>query len=135
MDGLLLTVSTSASGSRSASEQERLEEKMKMSGGASSDVTETQNLKTDEKISSSMPRRVERVEERILTTSGRPPSWDALIYPTVVQAEGETAIVACGGRGLMTEIRNYAARLSDERAVHKGTGAQGIYFFTATYGW
>lgn len=72
---------------------------------------------------------------RIATYSGRPTSWDNLIHPTVAQAEGETVIVACGGSSLMSDVRNYTARLSDERAVHKGTGAQGIYLFTETYGW
>jgi len=66
---------------------------------------------------------------------GRPASLDALIRPTVEASDGETAIIACGGATLMTDLRNYTARLSEERAVHKGTGAQGIYLFTETYGW
>jgi ferredoxin-NADP reductase len=66
---------------------------------------------------------------------GRPASLDALIRPTVEASDGETAIVACGGATLIKELRNYTASLSDERAVHKGTGAQGIYLFTETYGW
>ena len=65
----------------------------------------------------------------------RPASLDSLIRPSVEDAEGETAIVACGGRHLMAQLRSYVASLSDERAVHKGTGAQGIYLFTETYGW
>jgi hypothetical protein len=68
-------------------------------------------------------------------TYGRPRSLDALIRPTVEDSEGETAIIACGGATFMAEVRNYTAALSDERAVHKGTGAQGIFLFTETYGW
>ncbi|RMD42636.1 hypothetical protein DV735_g2486, partial [Chaetothyriales sp. CBS 134920] len=66
---------------------------------------------------------------------GRPSSWEALIYPTVIESRGETAILACGNSDLLVDIRNYVAKLSDERAVHKGTGAQGIFLHTETYGW
>jgi NAD(P)H-flavin reductase len=69
------------------------------------------------------------------TIYGRPASLDALIRPTVEDSEGETAIIACGVTSFMAEVRNYTAGLSDERAVHKGTGAQGIFLFTETYGW
>jgi ferredoxin-NADP reductase len=66
---------------------------------------------------------------------GRPESIDSLIRPTIEDSDGETAIIACGNASLMAELRNYTAALSDERAVHKGTGAQGIFLFTETYGW
>ena len=69
------------------------------------------------------------------TIYGRPTSLDALIRPTIEDSEGETAIIACGVTSFMAEVRNYTAALSDERAVHKGTGARGIYLFTETYGW
>jgi NAD(P)H-flavin reductase len=67
--------------------------------------------------------------------SGRPSSLDDLIRPTVEESDGETAIVACGVGGFLAQLRNYTASLSDERAVHKGTGAQGIFLFTENYGW
>jgi len=67
--------------------------------------------------------------------SGRPQNLDELIRPTIEEAEGETAMIACGSQRFMSQIQNYTAALSDERAVHKGTGAQGIYLFTETYGW
>lgn len=66
---------------------------------------------------------------------GRPQSFDPLIRPTVEAATGETFVVACGGRDMMAQIRTYVAGLSDERAVHKGTGAQGIRLWTESYGW
>ena len=69
------------------------------------------------------------------TLSGRPTNIKSLILPTIETAEGETAILACGNPGYMAEIRNYVAWLSDKRAVHKGSGAQGIYLWTETYGW
>jgi hypothetical protein len=67
--------------------------------------------------------------------SGRPTSLDDLIRPTVEESDGETAIVGCGGASFLARLRNYTAALSDERAVHKGTGAQGIFLFTENYGW
>ncbi|KAJ9656399.1 ferric-chelate reductase Frp1 [Neophaeococcomyces mojaviensis] len=69
------------------------------------------------------------------TYRGRPASFDSLIRPTVETSTGETFVVACGGKSLMAQVRTYVAQLSDERAVHKGTGAQGIGLFTETYGW
>ena len=67
--------------------------------------------------------------------AARPSSLDPLIRPLVEDTRGETCILACGKPQFMAEIRNYVAALSDERAVHKGTGAQGIYVFTESYGW
>lgn len=63
------------------------------------------------------------------------PELDGLVRPVVEAAWGETGIIACGGGQFMGSVRNYVAGLSDERAVHKGTGAQGIYLFCETYGW
>lgn len=63
------------------------------------------------------------------------PELDRLIRPVVEEACGETGILACGGSRFTGQLRNYVAHLSDERAVHKGTGAQGIYLFCETYGW
>ncbi|PHH66175.1 hypothetical protein CDD81_238 [Ophiocordyceps australis] len=55
------------------------------------------------------------------------PDLEALIREPVEQAWGETAVVVCGGRELTAGVRTCVSRLSDERAVHKGSGAQGIY--------
>lgn len=47
---------------------------------------------------------------------------------TAVEATGgETGVVVCGGQSLVAKVRMTVAKISDERAVHKGTGAQGIY--------
>jgi len=75
------------------------------------------------------------VDEPDLQISYGRPDLDALVRPVVESAWGETGIFACGGNQFMGSVRNYVARLSDERAVHKGTGAQGIYLFCETYGW
>lgn len=42
-------------------------------------------------------------------------------------ADGESGVAACGPLGLTQEVRNCVVSLSDERAIHKGTGAQGCY--------
>jgi NAD(P)H-flavin reductase len=63
------------------------------------------------------------------------PSVESMIRPPVEAAVGETAVITCGGAEITAQARTFVARLSDERAVHKGSGAQGIYLFTETYGW
>ena len=63
------------------------------------------------------------------------PSVGELLNRPVEHARGETAIVACGGAGFIADVRNHVTWLSDDRAVHKGSGAQGIFLFTETYGW
>lgn len=81
-------------------------------------------------------------KERLMTQrpsttilSGSRPTVESMIRPPVEVAVGETAVVTCGGAEITAQARTFVARLSDERAVHKGTGAQGIYLFTETYGW
>ena len=69
-----------------------------------------------------------------MTAAGRP-TFDSLIRKPVEEAFGETAIIGCGGHGFNADLRSYVTRLSDERAVHKGTGAQGLFLFTETFGW
>lgn len=61
------------------------------------------------------------------------PDLEALIREPVEQAWGETGIIVCGGREIAARTRNCVSRLSDERAVQKGTGAQGIYLHVEEY--
>ncbi len=58
--------------------------------------------------------------------SGRPQPR-SIIRKVLEEAEGESAVVVCGPEGLRDDVRASVVALSDERAVHKGTGAQGIY--------
>ncbi|RMY63666.1 hypothetical protein D0863_10373 [Hortaea werneckii] len=74
-------------------------------------------------------------ESSMKVVSGKRPDVASLIRGPVEDALGETAVVVCGGPALTAQSRTFVASLSDERAVHKGTGAQGIYLFTETYGW
>jgi hypothetical protein len=58
-----------------------------------------------------------------------------LISETAEQALGEMAVVCCGPAGMVQDGRNAAVKCSDERAVHKGTGAQGIYVHAEAFGY
>ena len=79
---------------------------------------------SDEKAPLSPAMRSSHEKLRIHT--GRPPIR-SIIRRVLEQADGESAVVACGPRGLQDDVRRSVVALSDERAVHKGTGAQGIY--------
>ncbi|CAK3759633.1 Ferric cupric reductase transmembrane component 7 [Lecanosticta acicola] len=58
--------------------------------------------------------------------SGRPRIRE-VVSSLLDNAEGESAVGVCGPLGLTSEVRNVVVGLSDERAIHKGTGAQGCY--------
>ncbi|KAI9893218.1 MAG: hypothetical protein M1814_000345 [Vezdaea aestivalis] len=64
--------------------------------------------------------------KRLPTSTGRPSLRD-IILPELEMAIGESAVVVCGPPALVRDVRTMAARLSDERAVHKGSGAQGVW--------
>jgi hypothetical protein len=72
------------------------------------------------------------VHPSIKVYSGRPKTRD-IIRKSLEQALGESAVVVCGPHGLVTDIKQDVCALSDERAVHKGTGAQGIYLHTESF--
>ncbi|QSS63115.1 ferric reductase transmembrane component 3 [Histoplasma capsulatum] len=72
------------------------------------------------------------VDPRIRILSGRPDSR-GIIRKVLELAEGESAVVVCGPRGLNADVRRSVVSLSDERAVHKGTGAQGIYLHVESF--
>ncbi len=63
------------------------------------------------------------------------PDCRALIRRTLEKAQGESAVVVCGPWSLSERVRNDVVRLSDERAVHKGTGAQGVWVHCEGYGY
>ena len=66
--------------------------------------------------------------------SGRPQPR-SIIRKVLEEAEGESAVVVCGPLGLRDDVRSSVVALSDERAVHKGTGAQGIYLHVEGFGY
>lgn len=83
--------------------------------------------KTDEKA-------ISPAQNTISILSGRPQPR-TIIRKVLEKAEGESAVVVCGPRGLSDDVRRSVVSLSDERAVHKGTGAQGIYLHVESFGW
>lgn len=62
------------------------------------------------------------------TLTGRP-HIPSLVRKLLEQALGESAVVACGPKGLEDDTRAAVVRISDERAVCKGTGALGVWFW------
>ncbi|KAH9906426.1 ferric reductase like transmembrane component-domain-containing protein [Xylariomycetidae sp. FL2044] len=61
------------------------------------------------------------------------PDVAGFIRTAVEATGGETGVVVCGGLSLVAKVRTSVAELSDERAVHKGTGAQGIHLHVEEY--
>lgn len=66
--------------------------------------------------------------------SGRPNFYE-LLWERLELAEGETGVAVCGPLGLSADVRKSVVRCSDERGVHKGTGAQGVYLHAECFGW
>ena len=64
--------------------------------------------------------------QHAVTFVSRRPDVKTLIERELEHALGESAVVVCGPRGLVHATRAAVVQLSDERAVHKGTGAQGV---------
>lgn len=62
------------------------------------------------------------------------PSLANIVRNPVEASAGETSVIVCGGKSLTSTVRNCVATLSDERAVHKGTGAQGIHLHVEEFG-
>ncbi|KAF2196510.1 ferric-chelate reductase [Delitschia confertaspora ATCC 74209] len=56
-----------------------------------------------------------------------------IIRRSLEQALGESAVVVCGPKALVADVKRDVVGLSDERAVHKGTGAQGVYLHTESF--
>ena len=98
------------------------------------------NRKTHSKVisESSSPASGNAGNRRTLSCatfqSGRPPLY-LLLSDLANQAEGEMGVAVCGPMGLSTSVRRMIARISDERAVHKGTGAQGICLHVESFCW
>lgn len=66
--------------------------------------------------------------------AGRP-NVDALLWQALDAADGETGVAVCGPLGLSTAVRRSVVSISDERGVHKGSGAQGIFLHVEGFAW
>ena len=90
------------------------------------------DMKTEQMQANTIVSARRIVHPSISTLSGRPQPKN-LIRKMLGQALGESAVVVCGPCGLVNNVRQSVVALSDERAVHKGTGAQGIYLHAEAF--
>lgn len=65
----------------------------------------------------------------------RRPALRVLLNKELEQARGETAVVVCGPTGLRGAVRREVTGLCDERAVCKGSGADGVYLHVEGFEW
>ncbi|ODH47141.1 hypothetical protein GX48_06736 [Paracoccidioides brasiliensis] len=93
---------------------------------------EPQTPTTHKHLSNPVPNSELDLDPRIRILSGRPDSR-GIIRKVLELGEGESSVVVCGPRGLNADVRRIVVSLSDERAVHKGTGAQGIYLHVENF--
>ncbi|KFZ05864.1 hypothetical protein V501_07951 [Pseudogymnoascus sp. VKM F-4519 (FW-2642)] len=89
-------------------------------------ISRPSSARTNSETTSLKPSR------QIIYSSSRP-DVGAFIRRPVEATAGETQVAVCGGKSIVACVRNHVAALSDERGVHKGTGAQGIALFTEHY--
>ena len=82
--------------------------------------------------SAKVPNKLE-LHPSIALLSGRPHP-KTIIRRVLERADGESAVVSCGPPGLNDDVRRTVVSLSDERAVSKGTGACGVWFWGEGYG-
>lgn len=135
---IVVHVTQSTRAASSSSQKARSSTTVREAGSSSSEGNSLSSVPSVEKDEKSplTPRIATRhsPSTSLIIVPSRP-TVESMIRPAVEGARGETAVIVCGGVSITAESRTFVASLSDERAVHKGTGAQGIYLFTETYGW
>lgn len=101
-----------------------------ISGHQKSDDRIASDVSASQAVSASLPSSV---HPSVAVVTGRP-HCRGIIRASLEQALGESAVVVCGPSSLVEDVRQSVVHLSDERAVHKGTGAQGIHLHTERFG-
>ena len=96
--------------------------------------SDPRNIRASSTSSISVEKSNGALASRTVMLSGRPHVAN-IIRKSAELALGEMAVVVCGPAGLVQSTRNAAVRISDERAVHKGTGAQGIWVHAEAFGY
>ena len=76
----------------------------------------------------------EKARECASMESGRP-NFHMMLWDLLDEAHGETGVAVCGPLGLSTALRSTVTSISDQRAVHKGSGAQGVYLHVEGFCW
>ena len=61
------------------------------------------------------------------------PNFHTLLRDVLDLAEGESAVAVCGPLDMSKSVRNTVVAISNERTMHKGTGAQGIYLHVENF--
>jgi hypothetical protein len=64
--------------------------------------------------------------------SGRPDVRE-ILTEMLDNANGESGVAVCGPIAMGSTVRNTIVALSDERAIHKGSGAQGCYLHVESF--
>lgn len=80
---------------------------------------------------SSHPYTYSRPNIALLTSRPHPRT---IIRRSLERAAGETAVVSCGPGDMNDDVRRTVVSLSDERAVMRGTGALGVWFWGEGFG-
>ncbi|KAJ5527294.1 hypothetical protein N7513_011453, partial [Penicillium frequentans] len=92
---------------------------------------------TKDVISTSIPQDASETSVPIPAstfTSGRP-TLKPLLWELLDHARGETGVAVCGPLGLVSNVRNTVATVSEERGSNKGTGAEGVYLHAESFAW
>ena len=75
-----------------------------------------------------------KLAEHVTVVSGRP-CLRTITRRVLEKANGESAVVSCGPRGMNNDVRRAVVSLSDERAAGRATGAGGVWFWGEGFGW
>ncbi|KAK3399158.1 FAD-binding domain-containing protein [Sordaria brevicollis] len=130
--------SSSRSSSTGPAATERRDPEKRSSNNTSTGTTGTTTTTTvggkdiEETLTHRRPLSESSTDSHVHHSTTRP-DIAAFIRGPVEATGGETKVVVCGGPSLVARVRNCVAALADERAVHKGTGAQGIGLFVEEY--
>ncbi|KAK4063529.1 uncharacterized protein Triagg1_9406 [Trichoderma aggressivum f. europaeum] len=61
------------------------------------------------------------------------PTFRTMLERRIHQAQGETAVAVCGPLGLSVAVRSAVVRISDDLAVDKGSGLDGLYLHVENF--
>lgn len=109
----------------SGNEKKTIDEEVQAAANVDGVVQPLMGRRHERRSSTSSDAHVHRSASR--------PDVAGFIRSAVEATGGETGVAVCGGQSLVAKVRMSVAKLSDERAVHKGTGAQGIYLHVEEY--
>lgn len=99
------------------------------------DEVDGQPVPDDEKaeFSESQNRRTSDADIPFAELHVGRPAFRAMLERRVNQAQGETAVAVCGPLGLSVAVRSAVVRISDDLAVDKGSGLDGLYLHVENF--